>query len=408
VRAFFRKAARGLYRKLPARTKTSAWFFLEDIRTAWYSFRRPALPGSLEERRKGPGLVFLYPPNVTWNHLFQRPHQMARALAALGHTVIFCTRDPGADGVKGFLEAAPGLYVTSLPPGYFRSLRPVLILSRPTLAPYLTRLPGATIVYDFIDELEVYEDHGPEMEREHARLLKEADVVLTTAVRLQEKALAIRPDAVLCPNGVDFDFFRHAALPGPIPDDLASIPRPRIGYYGALARWVDYGLIRFVARQRPEWNWVLIGPEYDSSLKESGLLESERNVFRLGHRPYEELPGYLRGFDVATIPFLVNEITRATSPVKLFEYLAGGKPVVTTAMDECHRYPAVMAAGTHEEFLDALERAIDSKPGDSELVLRAETARENRWDLRARLLVDSLGRLASEDRREPAGPRKAG
>ncbi|MCG3191860.1 MAG: hypothetical protein DIJKHBIC_01089 [Thermoanaerobaculia bacterium] len=401
MRAVLRGAARALYRALPGGAKSAAWFLREDIRTAWCRLRHTGLPGSLAESREG--FTFLYPPNVTWNHLFQRPHQMARALAGLGHRVVFCTRDPGADGVSGLVEVAPRLFVTSFPPPIFNALRPVLVISRPTHAPYVKRLTGATAVYDFIDELMVYEDFGPGMEREHLRLLSESDVVLTTATRLQEKALALRPDAVLCPNGVDYEFFRAAASPGRIPADMEPIPRPRIGYYGALARWVDYELIRRVARQRPDWNWVLIGPQYDASLTESGLLNSEHNVHWLGHRPYETLPDYLRGFDVATIPFLLNDVTKATSPVKLFEYLAGGKPVVTTAMDECLLFPGVVSA-VHDsaEFVETVEQELRRGPTEHILRQRQQTARANGWETRARHLLTALESIGAARRSRPA------
>src|SRR5207253_9623223 len=126
-----------------------------------------------------------------------------------------------------------------------------------------------------------------------------------------------------------------AAPAVPVPNDpvlarLLNSGRPLAGYFGALASWFDYALLDEVARRRPDWNFLLIGPNYDGSLDDQALLR-RANVHWVGRQPYELLPGYLRAMDCALIPFLLNDITMATSPLKLYEYLAAGKPVITTA-----------------------------------------------------------------------------
>jgi glycosyltransferase involved in cell wall biosynthesis len=121
--------------------------------------------------------------------------------------------------------------------------------------------------------------------------------------------------------------------------------KPIIGYYGALAKWFHYRLLARVAWQRSDYQFILIGPDYDGSIKTS-LIQEVGNIHWLGPKTYKELPRYLKYFDVATIPFQLNEVTHSTSPLKLFEYMSAGKPVVTTAMHECEKYPVVLSDTT--------------------------------------------------------------
>ncbi len=161
---------------------------------------------------------------------------------------------------------------------------------------------------------------------------------MATADRLYRDALTARPDCKWCPNGVDYEHFarardRKAGLPPQAMAPVLAVGKPIIGYCGALARWFDYDLVGAVAAQRQDLAFVLIGPDYDHTLVGSGLYRLP-NVTWLGPRPYSDLPQFLRYFDAAMIPFRLNPITHATSPLKLFEYMARGKPVVITPMQE--------------------------------------------------------------------------
>ena len=208
---------------------------------------------------------------------------------------------------------------------------------------------------------------GRLLEENHARALSDATVVAAVARRLHEEALARRPDALYLPNGVEYERFSAPAAPASTDRDVApllSAGRPIAGYYGALAEWFDYELVDETARLRPDWSFLLIGPMYDQSLQGRPMLKRE-NVRWIGPRDYHLLPGYLALFDVATIPFRINPITTATSPLKLYEYFAGGKPVVTTPMPECAAFPEVTIARNAQELAAALDpaRAKGPRPG---------------------------------------------
>jgi hypothetical protein len=195
---------------------------------------------------------------------------------------------------------------------------------------------------------------------------------------------------------VDEEHFSPATAADPDDPTVARLRRegkPIAGYYGALARWFDYALLEQTARRRPDWNFLLIGPDYDGSLRRASLLRCP-NVVWLGPRPYASLPAYLRVFDVATIPFRLDPITLATSPLKLYEYFAGCRPVITTAMPECVAHAEVRVVGTAEEFALALDVARRAGEDPAVRARLCSVAAANSWRERVlqieRLLASRL------------------
>jgi hypothetical protein len=263
-------------------------------------------------------------------------------------------------------------------------------------------------VYDWIDDLDVFPYDRQLLEKNHARGLAEATVVASVAKKLHEKALALRPDAVSVPNGVEFERFADDEAPLPEDKELRAFResgKPIAGYYGALAEWFDYELLEKVARARPDWNFLLIGPMYDQSLRGQPVLKCP-NVLWLGPRDYHSLPGYLRLFDVATIPFKINDITKATSPLKLYEYFAGGKATITTPMPECEAYPEVAIVRTAEEFAAALDPARERGKDATYRERVRQVGRENSWSARVDATLAALQKkeAASSPRPLPRPP----
>lgn len=363
----------------------------------------PAAPAGAWERELGrilarhpaPREVVVMPPTVYWNTpVFQRPNQMALALARAGCLVFFCEPLVGTSMEPGFHPIAEGLYVASVPLETFRALDNPLVLALAYHEADLAKLGLVRLVYEVIDELDVLPGDLAELQRAHVRMAATATVVTATAVRLLDKVRLLRPDAVLSANAVDYELIRSAAeAADEPPTDLQPYlgGGPVLGYYGALARWVDHDLLREVAATRPDWQLVLIGPALDETFERSRLAELP-NVHWLGPRPYHRLPAYLRHFDVATIPFVLSETTHAVSPLKLFEYMAAGKPVVTTPLEECLRVPEVLAAADAAGFCRQVERALDLR-NDAAFVDRLHAqARAHTWDQRAAGLLDAVRR----------------
>jgi polysaccharide pyruvyl transferase CsaB len=346
-------------------------------------------------------VVFL--PSVGWGiALFQRPHHLARTFARRGWVAIFdCSN--AHDDVNGFKEIQPNLFLFRGPEGLLEQLPEPLLWAFTYNWHKVDAYPaGSATVYDWIDDLEVFPYDRALLEKNHARGLAEATVVASVAKKLHEQALAVRPDAVSVPNGVEFERFADDEAPLPEDKELRSFRdsgKPIAGYYGALAEWFDYELLDKVARARPDWNFLLIGPMYDQSLRGQPVLKCP-NVLWLGPRDYHSLPGYLRLFDVATIPFKINDITKSTSPLKLYEYFAGGKATITTPMPECEAYPEVAIVRTAEEFAAALDPARERGKDAAYRERVRQVGRENSWSARVDTVLQALQKMEA-----PASPR---
>ena len=211
--------------------------------------------------------------------------------------------------------------------------------------------------------------------QDEERLLRMADVVFVTAQALLETRRKLHSNVHLVPNAADYEHFARSVPPAP---ELVRLPSPIIGYVGALAPWVDYELLRFLAESRPSWSFVFVGP----ILSDVSPLRGLANVHLLGYRAYPSLPSYLAGFDVCIIPFRMNDLIEATNPVKFYEYLAAGKPVVATPLPEILPFSGVVrVADSPESFLEAVEESItgDSESRASE---RRAVARHHTWRAR--------------------------
>ena len=347
-------------------------------------------------------VVFL--PSVGWGiALFQRPHHLARTFARRGWIAIFDSSN-AHDDVNGFKEIQPNLFLFRGPEGLLEQLPDPLLWAFTYNWHKVDAYPaGSATVYDWIDDLEVFPYDRALLEKNHARGLAEATVVASVAKKLHEQALAVRPDAVSVPNGVEFERFADDEAPLPEDKELRAFResgKPIAGYYGALAEWFDYELLEKVARARPDWNFLLIGPMYDQSLRGQPVLKCP-NVLWLGPRDYHSLPGYLRLFDVATIPFKINEITKATSPLKLYEYFAGGKATITTPMPECMAYPEVAIVRTADEFAAALDPARARGKDAAYRDRVRQLGRENSWSARLETVLSALEKKEREPRATP-------
>jgi glycosyltransferase involved in cell wall biosynthesis len=375
----------------PSRTLRSARALAGLLNRSSYSDQLKAVTERLKERKGA--VIFL--PSVGWEIAnTQRTNHLAREFANQGYVTIFDSSN-SYDDVDGFKEVEPNVFL-------FRGSDKLLSeIASPIVWAFTYNFDrteaygsSARTVYDWIDDLGVFPYDRAFLERNHERALKEAQLVVSVARRLHNVAIDARPDALYLPNGVEYDHFAgQSAKP---PDDPDIDPswtngKPLAGYFGALAEWFDYDLVDEVAALRPDWNFLLIGPMHDNSLRDRGRSMLKRsNVRWIGPRDYRSLPGYLQLFDAATIPFVINEITLATSPLKLFEYFAGGKPVISTPMPECEAFPEVHIARNADEFSAALDRA-KMEGGDLEFRERLRNlGRENSWEARVHLALEHL------------------
>ena len=232
---------------------------------------------------------------------------------------------------------------------------------------------GTTVLYDCMDEWETFPSMGEFNLSEERLLAGECDVLVVTAQKLGEKFKQQGLAPLLARNAADFDFFATATGKFRLPEDIR---RPVVGYFGAIADWMDLDLVAEVAQLRPQYSFVLIGQVFG---RDTSRLKSLPNVYLLGHKDYEEIPLYLRDFDVCMIPFLVNQVTNATDPVKLYEYFSQGKPVVATNMEELVAWSDLLYLGRNEvDFAEKLDQAVGEQDA-SLAVRRVDFARANTW-----------------------------
>ena len=241
------------------------------------------------------------------------------------------------------------------------------------------------IVYHCVDDIAAQPGMpAAVLEAAERELTARADVVFTTAPRLQETRRRWNPATHYLPNVADFDHFSKALDPAlPLPADIAAVPGPRLGFIGALSGYkVDFEMIRTVARTRPDWSVVLIGKVGEGDpWTDPARLEGLPNLHLLGPRPYAELPAYLKAFDVALLPNTRNDYTDSMFPMKFFEYLAAGRPVVSVDLPALRAFRnAVWLADSADSFIAAVQAVLDGAVPPLEA--RLELAREHTWDAR--------------------------
>lgn len=235
----------------------------------------------------------------------------------------------------------------------------VLWYYTPMAMAFSSHLHPRAVVYDCMDELSAFRFAPPLLRKHEAELLARADLVFTGGHSLYEAKRGQHPRVYPLPSSVDREHFARARSHVGEPEDQAGIRHPRLGFFGVIDERMDLELIRTIAEQRQDWQIVLVGPIAKLIPDE---LPQGQNIHVLGAKNYQELPTYIAGWDVALLPFALNESTRYISPTKTPEYLAAGKPVVSTPIRDVVRpygdLRLVRVAATAKEFIQACEQAL--------------------------------------------------
>lgn len=343
--------------------------------------------------------------------LFQRPQHIARNLAR-ERCLVFYEVTTMTDRVKTFRRHEDNLYLfnfnnvllnrllmaeldTLKKPKYIQVYSTDWKLSKENIEDYRAR--GFGFIYEYIDDISPELAGTKELPQyivdKYNYAMSHEDVyVVVTADLLRQDVLAHRSSrrVAFSSNGVDNSFFRHFDedyVFEPEFQKILDLGKPIVCYYGALAKWFDYDLLKKIAATG-KYSVVLFGIRYDESYDEN--IHGEENIYFMGPRDYKVLKNYARCADVLTIPFQINDITRATSPVKIFEYMALQKPIVTTDMNECRKYRSVLIGHNHEEFLAQLEKALSLRTDPDYRALLAQEAEANDWSHKAAAIIDML------------------
>jgi glycosyltransferase involved in cell wall biosynthesis len=260
----------------------------------------------------------------------------------------------------------------------------------PTAAVVAGALGEDLVVYYCVDEFTAFAGIPPQLVALERQLIRKADLVIVSSEKLRQTKSVDNPHTTLVRHGVAYEHFRKAlAAETQVPDDVARLPKPVIGYFGLMAEdWIDIDLMVHVAKHFSGGSMVLLG----KVTTDLSRLTALPNVHLLGRKPFAELPAYCKAFDVAMNPFPINEVTLSSNPLKVREYLAAGLPVVSTRIPEVEVVKQVRIADTKEGFVAAIEEALRSPGPRAE---RSESMRGESWEAKleeVRRAVAVLGR----------------
>ena len=349
---------------------------------------------------------------IDWHFRHQRPQQLALALANTGRRVFYISPNFTDDERKGFevepldsagllfqvklfVKGAPVIYSSA--PGvecvsqlrasigemlnWASSQQLISLVQHPFWQGVASVLPNSCLVYDCMDHHDGFDNNAESLLQLEKSLLQEAELTITTSTWLDSAVAPHAKQRALIRNAGDFDHF------GSLPDSIYRDPQGRriIGYYGAIAEWFDLDLVEAVARQNAECCVLLIGADTVNAKSRLGKLP---NVTFTGEVPYCKLPHYLYSFDVCLLPFKVIPLTLATNPVKVYEFLGAGKPVVTVDLPEIAQFGDLVYATTSKDtFLAAVSKVLSLPEAASLFQQRKAFAKGQTWEHRAQALI---------------------
>lgn len=319
--------------------------------------------------------------------MVQRPHQLLKQFAKSGYKAVLYNINEKSHEIT---QAEENYFVyDGVFPTHPKNDKRILWMSYPPLRKEIGRYQEDLLVYDCIDYPGEQFVHWRRGDRE---LTEKADVIFVTSKSLFRYNKNYQNKTVICNNGVDFDFFAGANNKNLVlPNDMRFIKRPIIGYIGAVADWIDWKLIRYLAATE-RFSIVFVGPLF--GLKQIPIVS--KNVYFLGRKDYSTLADYLSCFDVCIIPFRKSKLTDACNPIKMYEYLSTGKPVVTTDLEEC-RIDVVRHSKSYKEFYKNIIDSLEPQ-SEEEVMRRIDFAKENSWEDRVNYIRTIIEPMLNETR----------
>lgn len=330
--------------------------------------------------------VIIYPPTIDWNYLHQRPQQLLKTLAEFDCLCIFCNINRENRYSKGFITLSPNLilangqsFTTTVQ--WARTTFPNQpVVAYFTYPPHIAQIRASTVDLIIFDSVDEPVDFFSSWQPNYTESVKTADIVLATARSLVTRAQALTGNEIhLLPNGCDYDHFKNAQDRQYIKRMPFNGKKPIVGYIGAIAPWLDTELLNTMSYCLPEYEFVFIGP----LLGRNWVSFPHTNMHYLGYREYCEVPKFLSNFAYCLIPFKITDMTKGVNPVKYWEYLASGVPILSTPLPEINReYVTIVTEDMFPGFSPI--------PSVREREDRITLARDNSWKERARKLFQIL------------------
>ncbi len=279
-------------------------------------------------------------------------------------------------------------------------VKPLLWLYTPMAHHFLDAIPHSLFIFDAMDQLSAFAGAPPELIDNERRVLRRADLVFAGGLSLYREKRPYNDNSHCLPSGVDIEHFAKAADRRNFakPPELASLKAPILGYFGVIDERIDLDLIAALAKAHPDWQIVMIGPVVKIDMVK---LPKAQNIHYPGGRDYVQLPAYLAWFDVALLPFALNEATRYISPTKTLEYMAARKPIVSTAIrDVIDSYGEVVhVANSTAEFIQMIEEALRGTGNPNRRRKENEYLAANTWES-----ITERMQVLIEERRQQVNP----
>lgn len=277
---------------------------------------------------------------------------------------------------------------------------PLNMVFNPAAGLLAGKLGESELIYYCVDEYTAFTGVAAGLKEIEENLFRQSDLVIVSAEKLLESKKDFNQNTHLIRHGTDWRHFRKSLDEATkIPDEIANLPKPIIGFHGLLADWVDFALLKKTAEHFKNGSVVLIGKITVDAEKKIKILNNISNIHFLGRKPYTELPNYCKGFDVALNPFEINELTLAANPLKVREYLAAGLQVVSTDIPEVRILENCLVGENHDDFIAKIEFAL-SNPKSKESI--SDGIRHESWEAK----IDELRTIMAMPREGDAGTRR--
>jgi len=380
------------------------------------------------------GLDMVYLSSQDWDCLRTRKQRFAQRFAEQGNRVLYVEAQASLANLgtywndwrrlfrwlRGPRPVTANLHVGTLPPvlpffqmsrtinrinnwrlqkllrGWLRRLGyrdPVVWAFNPHNEGLIRKLGEKVAIYECVDELSASKGlvRSSVVRALERRLIEKADLVIVTHDNLRRSKEALARSIHVIPNGAEVEHFKRAALAETPPaPEMSRYAKPIIGFLGAVQYWIDFDLIRHIALARPTWSLVLVGPV--GRLARVDKVRDLPNVHLLGRRKYEDLPSFLKAWDVCINPYILDETAENCSPLKLYEYLASGRPIVSVDMPEARKFEGLLdIALDYDDFVRKIDRILqDPAEQERRATLRIEAAAPHSWDQRFAALEEVL------------------
>jgi len=262
-----------------------------------------------------------------------------------------------------------------------------------SFSPLLEKINFETVIYDCMDELSLFKGAPAHLINQEKYLMAHADIVFTGGKSLYESKKQLHSNVYCFPSSVDQEHFAQALNGIAIAPDIATIQNPIVGYYGVIDERIDLELLHQCAKKLPNVSFVMIGP---LAKIEDADLPKENNIHYLGMRSYDELPGYLKAFDIAMMPFALNDATKYISPTKTLEYMAAGKPIISTKITDVVRdySNSVTLIENDDEFCNAIRTLLEEKDHLKMKLEYEKILEKTSWDATAAQMELIIKKLA--------------